>query len=63
MSTTPPDASPTASTASPDAPGSTDAPAAFACASYMGCRHCEEGNLVWDAEASASRCRSCGALD
>jgi ribosomal protein S27E len=32
-------------------------------ASYMGCRHCEEGSLVYDSEAGASRCRACGKLD
>jgi ribosomal protein S27E len=32
-------------------------------ASYMGCRHCEEGSLVFDREAGASRCRACGKLD
>jgi hypothetical protein len=29
----------------------------------MGCRHCEEGSLVDDVDAGASRCRSCGELD
>jgi len=33
------------------------------CASYMGCRHCEEGSLVYDSEVGASRCRTCGRLD
>jgi hypothetical protein len=33
------------------------------CASYMGCRFCEEGSLVFDPEAGASRCRTCGKLD
>jgi hypothetical protein len=33
------------------------------CASYMGCRFCEEGSLVYDPEAGASRCRTCGKLD
>jgi ribosomal protein S27E len=32
-------------------------------ASYMGCRHCKEGSLVFDPEAGASRCRACGKLD
>ncbi|MFD1585466.1 hypothetical protein ACFR9U_00605 [Halorientalis brevis] len=32
-------------------------------ASYMGCRHCEEGSLVYDADAGGSRCRTCGKLD
>lgn len=31
--------------------------------SYMGCRHCKEGSLVYDYEAAASRCRACGKLD
>lgn len=38
-------------------------PATARCASYMGCRHCEEGNLVYDADVGTSRCRCCGALD
>jgi primosomal protein N' len=33
------------------------------CASYMGCRHCEEGSLVYDPDVGASRCRTCGELD
>ncbi len=33
------------------------------CASYMGCRFCEEGSLVFDPEAGQSRCRTCGKLD
>jgi hypothetical protein len=33
------------------------------CANYMGCRHCEEGALVYDPDVGASRCRSCGRLD
>jgi len=32
-------------------------------ASYLGCRHCGEGALVWDPEAEQSRCGCCGALD
>jgi ribosomal protein S27E len=32
-------------------------------ASYLGCRHCEEGSLVYDPEIEASRCRSCGKRD
>ncbi|MFB6178634.1 MAG: hypothetical protein ABEI77_02785 [Halorientalis sp.] len=33
------------------------------CASYMGCRYCEEGSLVYDEEVGGSRCRTCGKLD
>lgn len=51
----------TPSASSPPAPET--APTTPRCASYMGCRHCEEGNLVYDHEAGASRCRSCGELD
>ena len=40
----------------------TDAPS-LRCASYMGCRYCEEGSLVFDPEVRASRCRTCGKLD
>ncbi|QLD88186.1 hypothetical protein HWV07_03705 [Natronomonas salina] len=49
----------------PDAPSvpTTDSPNVPRCASYMGCRHCEEGNLVYDHEVEASRCSSCGELD
>ena len=32
-------------------------------ASYMGCRFCEEGSLVFDTEVGKSRCRTCGKLD
>ncbi|MHB9286803.1 hypothetical protein ACKVMT_07155 [Halobacteriales archaeon Cl-PHB] len=32
-------------------------------ASYLGCRHCAEGSLVYDAEVGASRCRACGKMD
>ncbi len=32
-------------------------------ASYLGCRHCGEGTLVYDADAGASRCRACGKRD
>lgn len=48
------------STETPETPGS---PALRQCASYMGCRHCKEGALVYDPDAGASRCRSCGKLD
>jgi ribosomal protein S27E len=41
----------------------TSEPALRRSASYMGCRHCEEGSLVFDPEAGASRCRACGKLD
>lgn len=47
-------------------PQSETAPVSLAtadCANYMGCRHCEEGSLVYDTDVGASRCRSCGALD
>ena len=42
---------------------STTEPTFLQSASYMGCRHCEEGSLVFDREAGASRCRACGKLD
>jgi len=32
-------------------------------ASYMSCRHCAEGSLVYDPEIQDSRCRACGAID
>lgn len=38
-------------------------PATATCANYMGCRHCEEGSLVYDPDVGSSRCRSCGELD
>ncbi|WP_302081482.1 hypothetical protein [Salinibaculum rarum] len=41
---------------------STDSPS-LRCASYMGCRFCEEGSLVFDAEIGKSRCRTCGKID
>jgi hypothetical protein len=41
---------------------STDEPA-LRCASYMGCRHCEEGSLIFDPEVGKSRCRTCGKID
>lgn len=53
----------TPSASSTPTPETTETPTALRCASYMGCRHCEEGNLVYDYEAGASRCRSCGELD
>lgn len=40
----------------------TDAPT-LRCASYMGCRFCEEGSLVFDSEIGKSRCRTCGRVD
>ena len=40
----------------------TDSPS-LRCASYMGCRYCEEGSLVFDPEVGESRCRTCGKLD
>jgi ribosomal protein S27E len=40
-----------------------ETPALRRSASYMGCRHCEEGSLVYDPEEGASRCRACGRLD
>ena len=40
----------------------TDSPA-LRCASYMGCRHCEEGARVFDPEVGKSRCRTCGKID
>lgn len=50
-----------------DSPTSTESPAEPLAlrqsVSYMGCRHCEEGAYVYDADAGASRCRSCGKLD
>jgi ribosomal protein S27E len=32
-------------------------------ASYMSCRHCAEGSIVYDPEIEDSRCRACGAVD
>ena len=32
-------------------------------ASYMSCRHCGEGTLVYDPDIEGSRCRSCGEAD
>lgn len=40
-----------------------DHPTVHGSASYMGCHHCEEGSLIYDQEAGASRCRACGRLD
>jgi hypothetical protein len=44
------------STERPDSPS-------LRCASYMGCRFCEEGSLVFDSEVGKSRCRTCGKID
>lgn len=41
----------------------TTGPALRRCASYMGCRYCEEGSLVYDPETESSRCTACGAED
>ncbi|MEF8776185.1 MAG: hypothetical protein V5A43_06745 [Haloarculaceae archaeon] len=32
-------------------------------ASYLPCRHCGEGSLVYDEDRAASVCRCCGAID
>lgn len=40
----------------------TDTPA-YRSASYLGCRFCEEGSLVYDPEIGGSRCRTCGEVD
>lgn len=45
------------------APESPEMPPLLQSASYMGCRYCEEGSLVYDEVAEASRCRTCGRLD
>lgn len=44
-------------------PATTDDPTPRRSASYLGCRECGEGAIVWDADAGQSRCRCCGALD
>jgi hypothetical protein len=31
-------------------------------ASFAPCRRCEEGALVWDADAAVTRCRCCGLV-
>jgi len=44
-------------------PATTDDTTPRRSASYLGCRECGEGAIVWDADAGQSRCRCCGALD
>lgn len=47
----------------PDPASSPTGPTLRTSASYMGCRHCEEGSLVFDPDLGTSRCRACGATD
>jgi ribosomal protein S27E len=41
----------------------TDSPRYGTSVSYMPCRECGEGSLVYDPELKATRCRCCGAMD
>jgi len=41
----------------------TDMPRAGRSASYLPCRHCGEGSLVYDEDRATSVCRCCGAID
>lgn len=41
----------------------TDLPTLAVSASYLPCRHCGEGSLVYDEARGTSVCRCCGARD
>jgi hypothetical protein len=41
----------------------TEYPRTVRSASYLPCRSCGEGSLVYDEEMAASVCRCCGAVD
>jgi len=40
-----------------------DSPRSTVSASYLPCRHCGEGSLVYDEARGASVCRCCGQTD